>query len=401
MTHITDRTDRLMVLNDDLIDPDGDWGQPDEYPRLRIMSAAFMYKAMVRPDVPDPAEYVTIRTRPFSVELEVAVAQWNMRWEAAQFRRRMVDGDELPGVVGEIAEQGDRNIVFVPRTRSRYYEHAPLLHLLPRSAVEHHGLPMIAGEQWPYMGDFKRADSLVPSDFDSRLARAWAGEVWRHLVPGSPMSAFSASDPIKLLAHSLDFWIPAVTEEIQEILRALPLVDNGIEEGPVPLEDGSVLPGAVLGNPTMGSDLWRGEAEATQVTAAVVDRADSDGQLRGILEAVRSNRVEDDFSDRWSFAREDFERKLYRKRSKIKVRFVELDDTIPVQGPETEVVEGRVFSDFMTLLDERERQVVVLLSSGVTTLTEVGELLGYSNHSAISKRLKKIRMKASRHFADD
>jgi hypothetical protein len=34
---------------------------------------------------------------------------------------------------------------------------------------------------------------------------------------------------------------------------------------------------------------------------------------------------------------EDFERRLYRKRAKIKVRFVELTDTITVQGPETEI----------------------------------------------------------------
>lgn len=37
-------------------------------------------------------------------------------------------------------------------------------------------------------------------------------------------------------------------------------------------------------------------------------KADADGRLRGILDAVRSNRVEDYFSDRWSYAREDFER---------------------------------------------------------------------------------------------
>jgi len=72
-----------------------------------------------------------------------------------------------------------------------------------------------------------------------------------------------------------------------------------------------------------------------------VDEADAEGRLRGILDAVRSNRVEDDFSERWSFAREDFERKLYHKRSKVKVRFVELTDTIPVQGPETEVEDGQ------------------------------------------------------------
>jgi len=114
-------------------------------------------------------------------------------------------------------------------------------------------------------------------------------------------------------------------------------VDTGITEGPVPLEDGTVLEGAVAASARAGSDLWRGEAEAAEVVRRTVEEADADGRLRGILDAVRSNRVEDDFSEHWSYAREDFERKLYRKRAKIKVRFVELTDTIPVQGPEAEV----------------------------------------------------------------
>lgn len=90
-----------------------------------------------------------------------------------------------------------------------------------------------------------------------------------------------------------------------------------------------------------------------------VEQADAGGRPRGILDAVRSNRAEDDFSPHWTYAREDFERKLYRKRSKIKVRFVALTDTIPVQGPETEIVDRMVFGDFVALLGERDRQVVV------------------------------------------
>jgi hypothetical protein len=86
--------------------------------------------------------------------------------------------------------------------------------------------------------------------------------------------------------------------------------------------------------PRAGGDLWCGEAEAAEVVQLAVEHADASGRLRGILEAVRSNRVEDDFSEHWPCAREDFERKLYRKRAKIKVRFVELTGTIPVQGPE-------------------------------------------------------------------
>ena len=140
------------------------------------------------------------------------------------------------------------------------------------------------------------------------------------------------------------------------------------------------------------------EEEAAQVVAWTVEKADADGRLRGILDAVRSNRVEDDFSQRWSYAREDFERKLYRKRSKIRVRFVELTDAIPVQGPETEVVDRMVYGDFLALLNERDRQIVVLLYSGITNLTEIGDIMGYSSHSPISKRLTRIRKQAARFF---
>lgn len=151
-------------------------------------------------------------------------------------------------------------------------------------------------------------------------------------------------------------------------------------------------------NPRAGSDVWRGEEEAAEIVGWTVDEVDADGRLRGILDAIRSHRVEDDFSERWTYAREDFERKLYRKRSKIKVRFVELTDTIPVQGPETEVVDRMVFGDFLALLNERDREVVVLLYSGITNLTEIADIMGYRNHSPVSKRLKRIREHAARFF---
>ncbi len=217
-------------------------------------------------------------------------------------------------------------------------------------------------------------------------------------MPGSPLRAFSDSDPIRLLAHNLDFWIPPVTAVMQDILRDLPEVDKGVEEAHPLLTDGSVFEEAVVANPRAGTDLWRGEADAAEVLKWTVDQADTDGNLREILDAVRSNRVEDDFSDRWSYAREDFERKLYRKRSKVKVRFVELTDTIPVQGPDTEVEENLVSADFLALLDRQERQVVVLLQSGFTKVGDVASILGYKNHSPVSKRLARIRQKATEYF---
>lgn len=378
---------------------DADHVSPDDYPALWNASAGFIYEVILRAEAPQPPEYVTVPlNRGEDIKLSLGVSEWNLLWEAAQFRRRMFDHRELPAKLRKVADRGDANVVFVPRTKSRYYEYAPLYHLLPRRTVERFGLPLLCRGQWPFMVQAAPVDRYLPTDFETRLSRAWGAEVWRHLMPGSGIGGFSGSDPIRLLAHNLDFWLPPVTEVMQEVLRTLPVVDKGVVDGPPLLEDGTFLEGAVMANPRMGSDLWRGEEEAADTVTWVVEQADADGRLRAILDAVRSNRVEEDFSPRWTFAREDFERKLYRKRAKVQVRFVELTDTIPVQGPESEVVEHMVYGDFLALLSPRDRQIVVLLRSGVTTLTDVARIMGYGSHSAVSKRLQRIRREAARFF---
>jgi hypothetical protein len=181
-------------------------------------------------------------------------------------------------------------------------------------------------------------------------------------------------------------------------LRQYPEVDKGKSPGPVTLDDGSVLPGAVGGNPRKGGPIWIGVDDADDAVAETVEAADATGRLRGILDAVRSHRIEDDFSSHWSYAREDFERKLHGKRRKIKVTFVEVPDTVPVQGPESEVLGTLVTNNFLALLDTRNRQIVVLLANGVTSATEIAGILGYANHSAVSKRLAQIRRAAQAYF---
>ena len=47
--------------------------------------------------------------------------------------------------------------------------------------------------------------------------------------------------------------------------------------------------------PRQGGTLWMGESEAASVTRDIVHAADRTGQLRGLIDAVRSNRVVDDF----------------------------------------------------------------------------------------------------------
>ncbi|MBT1669642.1 hypothetical protein KK092_09635 [Curtobacterium flaccumfaciens pv. flaccumfaciens] len=388
---------RDTVLRDSLFIPEADV-DPESYPRLTNMSAAFMFKAVVRPATPALTEYVSIRAPHDDLALAGAIGRWNLAWEAGQFRRRFFDPDDMPPQLAALAELGDQNIQIVPRTRSRYFEYEPLIHLLPRHTLERCGLPLFRSGQWPFLADVANVDRYLGADLGQRLARAWAMTVWPHLSTGSRMNAFASDDSIRLLSHNLDFWIPAVTRVIQDRLTEFPLVDNGIEPGPVPLEGGGYLDGAIAGNPRMGGDIWAGEAEAAAVIEETIAAADQTGQLRGILDAIRSNRVEEDFSTRWSNAREDFERKLYKKRSKVGVRFVELTDTVPVQGPSSDMLGDLVTNEFLTVLDARNRQIVVLLNSGFTTATEIAGVLGYANHSAVTKRLTKIRAAAERFF---
>ena len=369
----------------------------DAFPSLYNISAGMRYTGVIRPAQLELPDYVAIPLQDASDKLAVSVANWNALWEAGQFRRRFFDAEDLPEPLMRIAELGDVNVTLVPRSQSRYFDYAPLYHLLPKVTLDRFGLPLLRRGSWPFLADWGNVDRHLPEDFAQSLQRAWAATVWPHLNSGSRLSAFSADEPIRLLAHNLDFWLPPVTAVIQDLLREFPEIDNGKPVGPVTLLDGSVLPGAVTGNVRKGGTVWAGVEDAAQMVADTVEAADATGRLRGILDAVRSHRVADDFSASWSYAREDFERKLHRTRNKVSVRFVELTDNIPVQGPDSDVVGRLVTNDFLALLDVKQRQIVILLSSGYRQ-HEIAEHLGYANHSPVAKRLAQIRRQASAFF---
>jgi len=372
---------------------------PEAFPEFTHFPVGALYTCVPVPSGPQPApEYVYVPDPQLGRDKDAlayhgAISEWNLLWEAGVLRHGIA---ELHPRLHFLRNYAGRNITLLPRDEANYMACEPLYHLLSKPALDRFGLPPVSRGAFP-----PSASRLTefPADTERRLSRAFAHHVWPLLCSGSPLEAFERDESISLLAHNLDFWIPYAHEFVHEQLQRLPRYPveklETAQRRQMRRLKKDVPPGVAVETPRLGGILWLGRDEAWEATRAIVDLADERGKLRAILDAIRSHRVVDDFSSRWSYAKEDFERRLYRKRAKTRVTFVELDETIPCHGPEAEVEADLLWEDFFAVLNAKERQVVVCLRSGVTQVGEIAKEIGYANHSPVSKKLAAIRRKAA------
>jgi len=381
----------------------------DEYPLLQNISAAFIYNCLPIPEIDSKPEYIYIHSdkslkkgffhNQVSNNVQLLISKWNMAWESGHYRYDILHED-IPNDLKWLEKFTDKNIFLIPRfSYHRYAAFSPLYHLLPKHILQYNRLPLLKKGQWPpYLND-GTLDYIFPKDFDERLSQAFAFYIWPFLISGSKISAFNSDDSIKILAHNLDYWLPHIYTVAEKRLKNFgraPFTESYHEKRL--LENRKTYPDIRIERPLKGGMIWMGEEEAKEVTKEMIEYADKNGSLRNIIDAIKSNRVRDDFSEYWSFAKEDFERKLYNKRSKYQVNFIELTDTIPVQGPETEIEENRCWEDFIALLDAKEKRIVVCIREGFTKVGEISKILGYTNHSPVSKALRNIREKAKKYI---
>lgn len=403
----------------DKIDDFSPLAQPDEttpdwFPDLGTISSAFMFRFVVVPEVePQPPEYVYLTPPPGRkaadefLKFSLTITNWNSMWESGAFTPQVVSSKRFPKQLRWLLKVKDRNLRLVPRfPKNRYDAYAPLYHLLPAGVLRDAGLPLLKRGLWPHFVDRHHfMDAYLPADFDARLAEAFSPHVWPLLNDRSARFAFTGSDPIRVLSHHLDFWLPYIDVVAQRRMRLMGRCrpdpdDKTFQRDLKRINEVNADSGAQAKRPLMGGHLWLGEDEAAEAAEELIDAADEHGALRGIIDAVKSNRVHDDFSSVWSFEREDFERKMHRKRSKVKVVFLEMPETVPVYSEDTEVHERLLWGDFMTLLDQKERRIAVCLRRGAVGAVDISKELGYANHSPVSKALAKIRRKAM-HFFDN
>jgi hypothetical protein len=374
---------------------------PENYPRLFNLSTAFEYQYIFRPRVKKTPEfvYVPFCSHPDTTNEDIFIHQWDMFWEAGHLREKFFE-KKLPQSLSCLKRFDEANLYLLPNTKPRYEAYTPLYHLLPKRLLEQYSLPLIKSGIWPIGFGEEWILRLLNENFEQQLSKAFAHHVWPLLIQGSRITDFSKDDSIVVLAHNLDYWLPFAYQVAENRLREFPRVnfENTKQKRRVANISKKLPPDIFVEMPLKGGDIWTGEDDAWAATQEMVETADKQGKLRAIIEAIQCNRVEDDFSPYWSHAREDFERKFYHKRSKVKVAFVELADTIPVHGPESECEGNLLWEDFFAILNKKERSIVVCLKNGITNHGEIGELMGYKNHSPVSKALARIRQKAKQFF---
>lgn len=367
-----------------------------KFPCLRTISAAFMYDALPVPLKPEPAELVYFKySRDLPIKERLCITMWNKSWETAHLRNEVQwDDVEFPKEIQYLKDR-EKNVYLIPLTKSiRYHAYAPLFHLLPAAILKKHGLPLIKTGLWPFGMSLGEEDSL-PYDFDHRLSNAFSEYIWP-LLSDQARYAFSKDDPIKILSHNLDHWLPYIYRATEEIARNSPLTEPQENFWKVQKANKSMANtnNLLIRPPYCGGDLWTGEDEALKVAKRMVEISDSDGKLRSIIDAINSNRIDDDFSEKWSTQKVDFERQVFKSR--MKVTFVELRNAAPIHGPWTEFSEGRLWSDLAAIVNPKDRRVIVFLREGTTSVGEISEMLGYKNHSPVSKALARIRIQPTK-----
>ena len=416
---------------------------PDLYPRVMVPAASGI-RVLVRPRTTRPAEVIAVpvadvRTGDHVGELNQAAVvgtafEWNTCWEAGPLRSKLL-GERLPAALAWLArDQVHAHLLTLPtdvwaasavapepnRARPlapslpRYEPYAPLYHLLPASALRAAGLPLLDRGDWPHTAFNTWRGTALPADADYRVRRAVAHHLWRALQdvmprgrgrvrPRGGLAAYAPDEPLRVLAHSPEIWVPALHAVIEARLRSrAPRVVLTPEEQMLLAErraaarpDEEVVPCCDT------AYAWVGEEDAAEVTRAVVETADRDGQLREWIAAVRANEVEEDYAEGRSAGEgRDLGRRLLGTRQSDRARNGLREVVIALNGPvlcdpAAQLDEEILLRHVCSLLTPDERTVVHLVYQGYS-VTDVAKRLDYANHSAVSKKLTRIRAKLDR-----
>jgi len=297
------------------------------------------------------------------------------------------------------------NLVLVPRQRDGYSElHGMLASLVPSQILKDLGIEKVKANLALFLRG--RIDPL-PNDYADRACAAFEKHIWMKLAPKARLRSdfFSPTSPLRLLAGDTLFWMHRLYRIALDRAEEAPESQERECEEWEPLDQlerklKACIPAKNHGKFYLRRPLAGGTIcdiddpeECDFFLDEMIQGAGVMDSLEPVIEALHAHRVHEDFSDHYSWVKEDFERSFYSKRSRLKVSLVETIDDMPVwSADDGQGYERVLFRDMLAFLDRGERHLVLALRCGKTT-TEIARELGHSGHAAVSRRIKKLRAK--------
>jgi len=342
------------------------------------------------------------------LDLAYAVHTWNLSAPAG-FLRAGDALDRLARIVPALPKRDNPNLIFVPsREDGLTMLHVMLGSLLPDASLRRAGIQRRRAS----MSLLLTGTYDLPAGYGHAASAAFSEYIWTRLAPRARFhpSFFAPRAPLRLLAGDARFWMHRLyrialdrREDFGEgptepDWKPLPELEAALRKQ-IPPEEWDRYQ---VRRPLFGGDIWDIEDadERNEVIEQAISGSGVEESLQPVIELLHTQRAHEDFSSRYSWIKEDFERQFYSKRARLQVELVEtVDDALAWSTDDNEAYGDLLFRDVLAWLDRKERKLLLALRMGKTA-TEIARSGGLSGHASISRRIQRLKQKVARLLAD-
>jgi hypothetical protein len=355
------------------------------------------------------------------------IAEWNCCFRGGLFREAHTL-EWVQEMVPKLRRWSNPNLFLVTRTNGYTELHSMLASVVPEDILSRHRIRKRNANFWllAWLDDFRedldRPEVLERVSFQEyhvrkaeaagvyavAACRAFEEYIWAKLARDRRWRSelFGPHSSLRLLAGDTNFWMNRLFrvalerseyfEEVSEETEWKPLEELTRKLRKVIPEE--QWPNFLVRRPLMGGWLWDPD-DPEECEVVVEEMLAGNGvmdSLDAVLQVLHSHPCHDDFSDRYSWIKEDFERSFYRKRNKLKVTLMETVDDMPAWPAEEPAGFGNIlFRDLLSVLDQRDQHILIAVRQG-KTVSEIASELGHRGHAAVSRRWGEIKARLRR-----
>lgn len=338
------------------------------------------------------------------VELIGLVSMWNRDYEWGSCR----DDEALENlrkIIPGLGERKNPNLFLVPRAEGFSQLDVMLGSVVPTRMFRPHGVQKRKASFW--LLPFKHHE--MGGAYGDACRAAFERYIWTKLARSSRCryDFFAPDSPLRLLASDSQYWMSRLyrvaiaryetfepTTHIDHDWKPLEVLEAELAEQVPDYKEQNL----VLRRPRMGGTLWdiEDDQECEEVVEEMLDGLGLMEPIDPLVDLLHSHQTHEDFSDRYSWIKEDFERSFYSKRSRVKVVLVETADEFPSwHAEECCGHEDLLFRDLLSCFDRREQRLLVALRHGKTT-TEIAREMGLKGHASVSRKIAQIKERVRR-----